>query len=318
MAEPAPSLSAADKARIRRERREARILAGGTSRLDKITNTATDGEATFVREHQPTVAQLVNSSTSATSTAADTSSAFSAPAVYDDPPDVLPDSIFTSPLRRASTGENPILKFLAGRQQPTTPGAESPAADAAFQDFFSQAIAGNASGDMNLERLMQMAGMEGAAAGASGAAGGNGAPASSSSAAGATASASGPDRSSLWRTLHYFSVLGLGLYAAIVLGVRGSQLSRIESTGAAGAANSRIMWYFATIELMLQSSRFLIEKGRSPSKSIFTKIAFYVPPPYSSYLILAARYTHILTNLASDFSLLLFILGIAAWYRGLE
>lgn len=227
-------LTAEDKARLRRERREARILAGGTSRLDKITNASSDGKSTFHREHQPI------SSTSIASL--DT---------YDDPPDVFPDTFGAPPpLRRSSTGENPILKLLAGRQQPVSPGPESPDVDAAFQDVFQKMMSGNGADiDMNtmFAQMAQMSGQESFGGG----------PAGNGASATATAPGSFSDSTELWKILHYICVSVLGLYAAIVLGVRGSQIARIESTG---AANSRIMWYFTTIELILQSSRFLIEK----------------------------------------------------------
>ncbi|KAK9248016.1 hypothetical protein V1506DRAFT_484623 [Lipomyces tetrasporus] len=300
--------SAADNARLRRERREARILAGGTDRLNKITNTA-HNTSTPYKEHVVPQSRVSQS-------------------IYDDPPELAPD--LASPEapfsgggleRRSSSSalpENPILKLLAaGRQQvaggdATGTGAQSP--DAGFEDFLRQNTTGDGSEFDFFSALMNMSrSSDGSQP--------PGSPGPTSTTApnstGAMPSNTAPqvsDNARYWRAVHIVSIILLGIYATIGLGVKGSQMSRVESLG---NRNGMVFWYFATIELLLQSSRLLIEKGRSPSKSIFTKVAAYIPPPYSSYLHLAAQYTHIVANVITDFCLFLFLLGIYAWWQGI-
>ncbi|KAK9388950.1 hypothetical protein V1515DRAFT_596612 [Lipomyces mesembrius] len=295
-----PPLSVADKARLRRERREAKILAGGTDRLNKITNTA-HNTSTPYKEH------VVPQS------------------MYDDPPDLVPDlAILPTTFsgdgleRRSSSSalpENPILKLLAaGRQQVVGVegsgiGPQSP--DAGFEEFVKQTVLSNSTSDgsdfdffsalMNMSRSSDGSQTPGSP-GATSAAGPNITNTMSSNSANLMS-----DNSRYWRSAHAVSIILLALFAVF-------QMSRLESLG---GGNGVVFWYFATTELLLQSSRFLIEKGRSPSKSIFTKVAPYIPAPYSSYLLLAARYTHIVANIITDFCLFVFLLGMNAWWHGI-
>ncbi|KAK9370800.1 hypothetical protein V1509DRAFT_614750 [Lipomyces kononenkoae] len=299
-----PPLSSADKARLRRERREAKILAGGTDRLNKITNVA-HNTTTPYKQH--VVPQMM----------------------VDDPPELAPD--LASPttlsnragLERLDTSsalpENPILKLLAaGRQQVVGveggSGAHTP--DAGFEEFMKQSVLGNNTGDgSDFDLLSAMMNMARSSDGSQ--APGSPTSPTASSNAGSTPSNNvhlQPDHNRHWRSVHAVSIILLALFSVITLDLKGSQISRVESLG---NENGAVIWYFATIELLLQSTRFLIEKGRSPSKSIFTKVAGYIPPPYSSYLLLAARYTHIVTNIIQDFCLLVFLLGINAWWQGI-
>ncbi|KAK9449277.1 uncharacterized protein V1518DRAFT_432867 [Limtongia smithiae] len=334
--------AAEHNARLRRERREARVLGNGTSRLDKIANRAPS--------------------------AVDTSASASVPAspaaatAYDDPPDVAPELASTRPavVRTSSSAnpQSPILKMLAstGRQRShqdlggaaaagagVSSGADSPiggpgsipASNTVFQDFFRQALGGGAGGvasaagasgmpDLNglLSALAQTQQLPGedqilddddiiSVMAATAAAGGDGAVPPVGS---ATEQLPVSDLSSYWKLAHSLAVIVIGLYATVVLGVDGTQLARIENTGA--NRNGNVLWLFVTVELILQSSRFIIEKGRSPARSMFTKVAGYLPMPYKSYLLLLARYTHIITNVIADFCLLLFMLGLSAIVRG--
>ncbi|KAK9434482.1 hypothetical protein V1505DRAFT_389639 [Lipomyces doorenjongii] len=302
-----PPLSVADKARLRRERREAKILAGGTDRLNKITNTA-HNTSTPYKEH------VVPQS------------------IYDDPPDLAPDLAISPTIfsgggleRRSSSStlpENPILKLLAaGRQQVlgaegSGTGPQSP--DAGFEEFVKQTVLSNNTGDgsdfdffsamMNMSRSSDGSQTPGSP-GATSPAGPNSTNTMSSNSANLMS-----DNSRYWRSAHAVSIILLALFAVFKLDLNGSQISRLESLG---SGNGVVFWYFATTELLLQSSRFLIEKGRSPSKSIFTNVAPYIPAPYSSYLLLAARYTHIVANIITDFCLFVFLLGMNAWWHGI-
>ncbi|KAK9377427.1 uncharacterized protein V1513DRAFT_461877 [Lipomyces chichibuensis] len=302
-----PPLSASDKARLRRERREAKILAGGTDRLNKITNTA-HNTSTPYKEH------VVPQS------------------MYDDPPDLAPDLAIPSTTlsggglepRSSSSAlpENPILKLLAaGRQQVVGvegSGSGAQSSDAGFEEFVKQTVLSNSTGDgsdfdffsamMNMSRSSDGSQTPGSP-GATSPAGPNSTSTMSSNSANSMS-----DNNRYWKSAHAVSIILLALFAVFRLGLKGSQMSRLESLG---EGNGVVFWYFATIELLLQSGRFLIEKGRSPSKSIFTKVAQYIPAPYSSYLLLAARYTHIVANIITDFCLFVFLVGMNAWWNGI-
>ncbi|KAK9457663.1 hypothetical protein V1511DRAFT_524083 [Dipodascopsis uninucleata] len=306
-------ISAAEIAKLRRERRQARILAGGTERLNKITKQAHDG-GSFVKDHKmPTPSQSADDSMPET------------PSRFDDPPDVIPDLASPSLLQQlegdstfpsspSSLPENPILKFLASgqqqQQQALSAGLDTSNPEELFQNFFKQALGGEGSGDGDgmdpIAALLQgMAAQEGQSEQTS-------QQTASSNKTSSTNVQSTPDNSNIWRITHAIVIIGLSLFAVQRYEFAGTEVDRTDS----GQNLAVIFRIFTALELLLQTSRFIIEKGRSPSKSIFTKIAAYLPPPYSSYLILAARYTHIITNVMSDFSLLVFILGLNALIRG--
>jgi GET complex subunit GET2 len=71
-----------------------------------------------------------------------------------------------------------------------------------------------------------------------------------------------------------------------------------------------LVWQFCTLELMLHTGRFVIERGAPPSISIFTTIAGYLPDPFKTYLITVARYLHIGKSVVQDLCVVLFIIGL--------
>ncbi|KAK9460054.1 uncharacterized protein V1516DRAFT_678784 [Lipomyces oligophaga] len=288
-----PESKAQEQARLRRERREARILSGGNSRLDQIANTGHGEDTSFTRKHQPTIAQR--------SSTVEESARETADAVFDDPPDVFPSLAPGS----ATPADNPLLQLLR-----SGPGDVS-GSDPMLEELLKNLGSGNASeGSANTDFFTSML-QRGAD---------NSSTGGTASGPGGSDQASQPnaysDYSFYWKTIHLVSVLLLSLYSVMFLEVRGSQLARIETHGS--SQNSKVLLYLASIELALQSSRFMIERGRPPSKSIFTKVAGFLPAPYSNYLLLLARYTHIVTNVVTDFSLMIFVLGLASWYHDVE
>ncbi|VVT50416.1 uncharacterized protein SAPINGB_P002752 [Magnusiomyces paraingens] len=72
----------------------------------------------------------------------------------------------------------------------------------------------------------------------------------------------------------------------------------------------KLLWYFSTLELVLQTSRFFIERGAPPADSKLTKFASYLPHPFNTYLYTGARYARMVKTIVQDFCLLLFIGGI--------
>lgn len=77
----------------------------------------------------------------------------------------------------------------------------------------------------------------------------------------------------------------------------------------------QLFWYFALMELLLQSTRFLLEKGRPPQGSLLTKVAGFLPAPFSTYLSTLARYSVFLWAILADAGVVIFALGIASWWN---
>lgn len=73
---------------------------------------------------------------------------------------------------------------------------------------------------------------------------------------------------------------------------------------------SKLLWYFSTLELVLQTTRFFLENGAPPADSKITKLAVYLPHPFSGYLYTGARYIRMVRTIVQDFCLLLFVSGL--------
>lgn len=120
----------------------------------------------------------------------------------------------------------------------------------------------------------------------------------------------------MWRIVHaIFSIL-LGLYAVSFFTFTGSEISRqtnLEET----KAGPRLFLVFATAELVLQSTRYFVDKGQLPASSMLAKVAQFLPEPYAGYVRVLRRYSVIYTTIMSDILVILFILGAMAWWRGL-
>lgn len=69
------------------------------------------------------------------------------------------------------------------------------------------------------------------------------------------------------------------------------------------------------MELVLQSTRFLVEKGRPPQGSWLTTIAGFLPPLFSTYLTTGARYLTFFNVIMADAGVVIFVLGMAAWWN---
>lgn len=80
-------------------------------------------------------------------------------------------------------------------------------------------------------------------------------------------------------------------------------------------SSSKLMWYFSTAELILQSTRFFIEKGAPPADSIIVTIANYIPYPFNEYFYNGARYIKMLRVIMQDFCVVLFVAGICSYFN---
>jgi hypothetical protein len=124
----------------------------------------------------------------------------------------------------------------------------------------------------------------------------------------------------IWRIVHAMFALGLGLYIALMTPFTGSRAARegYASEGDDAAltlASVHFFWIFATAEVLLQTSRFFVEKGRVQQGTIMGIITGFLPEPYKGYLALVSRYSRIWTTVSADAMALVFVLGACAWWR---
>jgi hypothetical protein len=138
------------------------------------------------------------------------------------------------------------------------------------------------------------------------------------------AAATGDPYAYLWRLIHALFAIGLGLYIAFTTTFAGTKLERersalgytsLEDNMHLSPGSVQFFWIFATVELLLQSSRFFMEKGRVQQGGIMGMIMGFLPEPYRGYLALISRYSRIWTTVSGDAMVCVFILGVCAWLR---
>lgn len=259
-------------AQTRRERRQAKIKAGGTDRLSKITKT-TNPEAEDYKEPiekkpvEPAGEQQVFNNENQDD---------------DDPPDVTPEqSSFGQ-----STPQNYMQDVTPNPQDSQNPqnSQEQDPLMAMLQQLQQQAGGGNGSDDMP-----QMPND----------------PLADPIQAFNSIFSQGSQQQELqepkeinsnelfWKLAHVLSVMLVTLH---------SMLFNEQS----------LIYRFCILELILHSARFLLERGSPPADSTLVTIAQYVPEKFKGYIIFAARYMRFASLGIQDVSLCLFFVGIAS------
>ncbi len=129
----------------------------------------------------------------------------------------------------------------------------------------------------------------------------------------------------LWRIVHAIFALSLGLYIACTTTFTGTKIERERSGLGFTTAGEEIglspasvhfFWIFATAEVLLQTSRFFLEKGRVQQGGIIGMVMGFLPEPWKGYLALIWRYSRIWTTVSGDAMVCVFVLGVCAWLRG--
>jgi len=132
-----------------------------------------------------------------------------------------------------------------------------------------------------------------------------------------------PARSSayIWRIIHALFSLTLALYITLTSSFTGSKLSRThpepswdDETSASTLAH--FFYAFATFEVVLQTSRYFVERGQLTASGILGGIAQILPEPYAGYVRVVGRYSVIWQTVVADAMVVVFVLGAAAWWRG--
>ncbi|PVI05933.1 hypothetical protein DM02DRAFT_639019 [Periconia macrospinosa] len=133
-----------------------------------------------------------------------------------------------------------------------------------------------------------------------------------------------PEKSSawLWRLVHALFSLGLAIYIVLQTPFTGSKLARTiqekdewEETRTESTF-SHFFYLFATFEIVLQTSRYFIEKGQLQGSGILSSIAQFLPPPYAGYVRVIGRYSVIYSTVVSDAMVVVFVLGAASYFNG--
>lgn len=242
-------------AKTLREKRQARIKAGGADRLAKITKTYSNSD---YKEHKAPSGYSFNQQVE--SVAISNNDNVSAESTTDQnvPLDAMNDPLFRllAEMKSAVPGN--------GDSDSTIPGDGANPMDA-FSSLFG-----------NIPQLQEQ---------------GSEMPSSGQGSFQAPKTLSWK-RDFIWPLIHLILCVCLGLYTV-----------RWDS-------GSGLVWQFCSMELMLHSGRFVIERGASPSRNIVTTIAGYLPDPFRTYLLTTARYLHIGKSVVQDLCIVLFIIGV--------
>ncbi|KAH8153941.1 uncharacterized protein LAJ45_01708 [Morchella importuna] len=262
---PPSPLSPAEQARIRRERRQAKVKSSAGARLNRITST----QGQTFRQEEPTPARDEPTP---------------------DPPEIdisahhyepkarqqdrlQTENVFANMINSPMAGRNSeqpsdadLRQMLMSMNQGPPPGMNMP----------GMGVGGSGGEDPMMAMLQQMmaggGGMPGMAGpgmqmppGMEGMMGAMGMPPQQQ----------GNDWGSWWRILHSLCALLLGLWAvkATEWSFSGSALQRAESANFDMDEKPQLFWYFTTMELVLQSSRFFLEKGRPPQAHGLAQLA---------------------------------------------
>lgn len=135
-----------------------------------------------------------------------------------------------------------------------------------------------------------------------------------------------PEQSSawLWRLVHALFSFGLAVYIVLRTPFTGSKLSREfqgdnddwAADGATTNTFAHFFYLFATFEVVLQTSRYYIEQGRLQGSGILSTIGQLLPEPYAGYVRVIGRYSVIYSTVVSDAMVVVFVLGAASWWNG--
>ncbi|KID91512.1 GET complex, subunit GET2 [Metarhizium guizhouense ARSEF 977] len=305
---------ASEQARLRRERREAKIKAGGAARLSKI-----NGMAGRIVHAKPAA-----DDDQATPAAADKPTSPSKPQTHGDPDEVdisqhfytpqntaRPAPASSSPGPEAAISEAQLRQMMLGFDRPSnpnTPGSSTPSSMPNMDD----------------DPLMKMMTQMMSQAGASPFPGMPPMPGQQAPQAAAAASAPSAYHTT-WRVIHALIALSLGLYLTLFTTFAGTKterdaaaLAHVQHTPADddNEHHKRIFfWIFATSEAVLLTTRVFLDRGRAPPPGILWTIVGYLPEPIRGYVSVCLKYGQIFTTVRTDILTCMFVLGACSWLR---
>ncbi|KAI1295810.1 hypothetical protein F5Y03DRAFT_301180 [Xylaria venustula] len=331
--EDAAAARAAEQVRLRKQRREAKIKAGGASRLDKITGLG-GGIPRETPSPQPAGAESIPSTPAATAATPIASDS------HADPEEVDISQHFYTPqtTARPSPGDPSNVSEAQLRQMMLGFDRSSPAAGmegmegAAGMDqdpmmqMLQKMMAGDMPGGADGSNPLAGMGLEGLLGGLGGAggAGGAGGPGGPSPMQQGQQTEQNKT-ANLWRILHAIFALGLGIYVAFSTTFTGTKVERetdgLQSTGVLGAQNLEqarawFFYVFTSVETVLLTSRYMTERsaGFTPSGWTWT-ITGMLSDPLRGYARHALRYAQIFTTVRNDALFCVFVMGICCLLR---
>ncbi|CEI69808.1 hypothetical protein FVEN_g7324 [Fusarium venenatum] len=320
---------AAEQARLRKERREAKLKAGGSARLNKITGLG----GRIPGEPEPTIATTTATDAPTPAPAASASVA-SSTAQHADPDEVDISEHYYETKRTATSrtsvpetlepnmSEDQLRQMMLGFERGNGSGTASPAPGGVDEDpmmkMMSQLMAG---AGLPAGSMPPFPGMPGAVPG-------QGPPVPQTA---VRSSAS----TNLWRLLHAIVALGLGFYIVLLIPFTGSKIER-ERAALAGTTpadpliaaaepememelehrKKLFFWTFATAETLLLTTRFFLDRRGSPPAGIVGTVMQFLPQPAKGYVEIVMRYGQIFTTVRSDMLACIFVLGAVAWFKG--
>ncbi|KAI0874958.1 hypothetical protein GGS24DRAFT_489643 [Hypoxylon argillaceum] len=347
--EDAVASRAAEQVRLRKQRREAKIKAGGASRLDRITGLG-GGFSKEPSTQSTATTESTPSEPAATSTAAASSDS------HADPKEVDISQHYYSPKTTArpppppppqnepsNTSEAQFRQMMLGFDRPSSAGSGTPPS-LAGNPFLNRPPP-----NPGMEGMPSMEGMEGMdqdpmmqmmqkmmAGGMPGAADGSNPFAGMGLEGLLSGAGGGPNptqqglaeqnkTANLWRVLHAIFALGLGIYVALSTTFTGTKVERdadgLQSTGVLGAqsldqARAWFFYVFTSVEAVLLTSRYMVERGAGFTPSGWTwSITGVLPDPVRGVARHALRYGQIFTTVRNDALFCVFVMGVCTLLR---
>ncbi|KAI1357477.1 hypothetical protein F5Y08DRAFT_159928 [Xylaria arbuscula] len=341
--EDAAAARAAEQVRLRKQRREAKIKAGGASRLDRITGLGggvpkeaptqppASAESTPVKPAVAAPAPTASSEGHADPEEVDISQHYYSPQTTPHPPQGDPSSISEAQLRQMMLGFDQPSPAGSGTPPPRT---GNPFFDRSSPMPGTEDMGGSAGSEqdqmMQMLQKMMAGGMPGGADGSNPLAG-MGLEGLLGGAGGSNPMQQGQQieqnkSANLWRILHAIFALGLGIYVALSTTFTGSKVERdtdnLQSTGVLGAQNldqarAWFFYVFTSVETVLLTSRFMMERsaGFTPTGWTWT-ITGMLSDPIRGYARHALRYAQLFTTVRNDALFCVFVMGVCSLLRG--
>ncbi|KAI1084445.1 hypothetical protein F5B20DRAFT_524911 [Whalleya microplaca] len=340
--EDAAAARAAEQARLRKERREAKIKAGGAARLNRITGLG----GGIQRDPQPQPEKTETATPATPPTASSTPSETPAADEHGDPEEVDISQHYYEPqtASRNRTTDSPspsadqLRQMMMGLDRPS-PGGGNPFLGGGGPPMPGLEGLEGMEEDPMMKMLSQMMSGAGGLPGAGGSPGSGGPnPFAGTGFEGlfSNGGLGGPNpmqqaaqtaankTANLWRVLHAIFALGLGLYVALSTTFTGTRAERenleIRSTGLLGEdrveqTRAYFFYVFTSVEAILLTTRYFFDKDRSPPSGWMWTVSGFLPVPVKGYVQHALRYGQIFSTVRSDALVCVFVMGVCSWLR---